>query len=251
LEAEYAFTDRISVAAGLPFVFSKYTDLNPPPPPIPYLPNDQCHCWQSGWQDWGFTARYKMVSAANDAFVLTPSISVGVPSHTYEFRGESALGRDLKELRIGIDAGQRLDRLVRNLSVQERYTYAVVEKVAQVSSNRSNVIFEGNYALLRGRLAPRGFASWQRTHGGLRLGSIPPTDLVLPGEVNTSELLYQHDRLLRDNNFHAGGGLSYSFPKFDIFAFYNRYLSGTDAHAGGALSIGVSWPFEVARARKR
>src|SRR5689334_7940722 len=109
LEAEYGITNRFSVAAGLPFVFSKYTDPNPPPLPIPYLPNDVCHCWHSGWQDWGFTARYNILSAAHGAFVLTPSISAGVPSHTYEFRGESALGRDLKEVRIGIDAGQRLD----------------------------------------------------------------------------------------------------------------------------------------------
>src|SRR6266436_1917166 len=37
LEAEYAVTTRLSLVAGLPFVFGKYTDTNPPPPPIPYL----------------------------------------------------------------------------------------------------------------------------------------------------------------------------------------------------------------------
>ena len=52
LEAEYAVTNRLSLVAGLPYVFGKYTSPNPPPPPIPYLPTDQCHCWHSGWQDW-------------------------------------------------------------------------------------------------------------------------------------------------------------------------------------------------------
>jgi hypothetical protein len=41
-EAEYALTNRLSATAGLPFVFSKYTDANPPPPQIPFLPNDMC-----------------------------------------------------------------------------------------------------------------------------------------------------------------------------------------------------------------
>src|ERR1700719_2736280 len=36
LEAEYAFTNRFSVTAGLPYVFAKYTDPNPPLSPIPY-----------------------------------------------------------------------------------------------------------------------------------------------------------------------------------------------------------------------
>src|SRR5438045_7281410 len=37
LEAEYAFTSRLSVTANLPYVFSKYPDPNPPPYPIPLL----------------------------------------------------------------------------------------------------------------------------------------------------------------------------------------------------------------------
>src|SRR5579863_3280880 len=118
LETEYAFTRHFSVTAGIPFVFAKYTDANPPPPPIPFLPNDQCRCWQSGWQDFGVTARYNLLGGAGGPFALTPSVSLGAPSHNYNFRGESALGRDLTEVRIGLDAGRRLDGLLRNLSVQ-------------------------------------------------------------------------------------------------------------------------------------
>ena len=44
---DYAFTDRLSFSVGLPYVFAKYTDPNPPPPPIPYLPVDECHCWNT------------------------------------------------------------------------------------------------------------------------------------------------------------------------------------------------------------
>ena len=251
LEAEYAVTNRLSLAAGLPYVFAKYTAPKPPPPPIPIFPWDQCHCWQSGWQDWGFTARYNVVTADNGAFALTPSVSVGLPSHGYEFRGESVLGRHLKEVRIAVDAGQRLDRISRNLSVQGRYSYAFVERVIGIPNNRSNASVEGTYLLLKGKLAARGFASWQRTHGGLRLGSLPPYPLAVPGEYTTPELLLENDRLHRDNNFRAGGGVSYSFPQLDVFAFYNAFVSGTDTHAGRALTVGVSWPFELGRARRK
>jgi hypothetical protein len=244
VEGDYAVTNRLSFTAGLPYVFGKYTDPNPPPPPIPFLPWDQCHCWQSGWQDFGFTARYNVVHATDGTFALTPSVSAGVPSNNYEFRGESVQGRHLREVSLAVDAGKRLDVISPNLSVLGRYSYAFVERVLDIPNNRSNASVEGRYLLLRGKLAARGFAMWQRTHGGLRFGSVPPSSLVIPGEVDTPERLFQHDRLLRDNNFHAGGGFSYSFTRMDVFASYVDYVSGTDTHAGGALTLGISWPFE-------
>jgi hypothetical protein len=244
LEAEYAFTNRFSVAAGLPYVFAKYTDPNPPLPPIPFLPQDQCRCWQSGWQDFGATARYNLVGGASGDFGLTAYVSLGAPSHDYNFRGEAALGRNLREERIGIDAGRRLVVISRNLSVQGGYSYAFVEKVMGISTNRSNASIEGDFFIKR-KLLVRGEALWQRTHGGLRFGSPPPADLVFPGEVNTPELLYQHDRLLRDNSWHAGGGLAYSFPQVDVFATYIAFVGGTDTHAGGALTISLVVPFRL------
>jgi len=244
LEADYAFTNRLSVTAGLPYVFAKYTDPNPPPYPIPFLPTDQCRCWQSGLQDFGITTRYNLAGGAGGAFALTPSVSLGTPSHDYNFRGESALGRDLTEVRIGLDAGRRLDAILRNLSVQGAYSYAIVEKVMGISTNRSNANLEGDYVIKR-KLLVRGQVFWQRTHGGLRFGSPSPPGLVFPGEVDTPELLNQHDRLLRDNYWHAGGGLGYSFPQFDLFATYTAFVSGTDTHAGRALTIAFIVPFRL------
>ena len=130
------------------------------------------------------------------------------------------LGRDLREIRIAIDAGQRLDAILRNLSLQ------------------------GGYSIKR-KLLVRGQVFWQRTHGGLRFGSPPPADLVFPGEVNTPELLYQHDRLLRDNYWRTGGGLVYSFPRVDLFANYTAFVGGTDTHAGRAVTVGFSVPFRL------
>ena len=241
LEAGYAFTGHLWLTVGMPYVFAKYTDPNPPPSPIPYLPMDQCHCWQSGWQDLGVTARYSLLQGV---FGLTPSLSFGVPSHDYNFRGESALGRDLREMRIGVDAGRRLDAISRNLTVQGGYSYAFVEKVDNISTNRSNARAELSY-LLKRRLSVGGQVFWQRTHGGLRFGSPPPATLEFPGEVNTPELFSEHDRILRDNYWRAGPAISYSLPQAEVFAAYTAFVGGSDTHAGRAVTIGFNVPFRV------
>jgi hypothetical protein len=240
VEAEYAMTDRLSVSVGLPYILAKYVDPLPPPPHVPYLPVDQCHCWQHGWQDFGFTARYNVV---NGAFALTPSVSVGVPSHDYNFQGEAVVGRDLKEIRLAVDAGQRLDWISPKLSVQGRYAYAVVERVLAIPNNRSNATVEGAVRVTR-KLSARGSFSWQRTHGGLRFGSLPGSALPAPADVDTVEKLAQHDRLLRDNYVHAGTSVAYALPGVDMFASYVGYVSGTDSHAGHVVTVGMSWPFE-------
>ena len=220
IEADYAITDRLSVRAGIPFVFAKFVDPNPLPPFVPFLPVDDCRCWQRGWQDLGFAARYNLV---NGAFALTPSVSVGVPSHEYNFRGEAALGERLRELRIAVDAGQRLDAISPKLSVQGRYSYAFVEQVLDLPNNRSNAAIESEYLITR-RLAARVLLSWQRVHGGLRLGSPSGVPFLPPGEVDTPERLSEHDRLLRDNNFRLGASVAYSMQRMDVFATYVELL---------------------------
>jgi hypothetical protein len=231
VEAEYAITDRFSFSFGLPYVFAKYK--GPGETPFNFLPVDKCFCWHSGWQDVGFTARYNLIDGP---FALTPSVSAGVPSHDYNYRGEAVVGRHLTEVRLGVDAGRRLDMISRNLSIQGRYSYAIVERVLEVPNNRSNVGIDGNFLITR-RLSTRGFAAWQRTHGGLRM----PFDVVV-----SEERIVQHDRLLRDNYWHLGAGGSYSFSRFDVFATYVHFVRGTNSHAGRTFTTGLSVPFELA-----
>jgi hypothetical protein len=238
LEIETALTNRLVVRAGMPYVLAKY--VGPGPGPFGLLPVDACRCWHSGFQDVGVTAR---VNLYNGRFGLTPSISVGVPSHAYQFQGESVVGRDLKELRLGVDAGRRLDAISPRLSIEGRYSYAFVERVLDVPNNRSNAAIEGAYLVAR-HWSIHGGVSWQRTHGGLRIGAPPPFDLQPPGDVNTPDRVLQHDRLLRDNYWHAAGGASYSFPAIDVYVSYTDYLKGTDSHAGHVFTAGLSWPLD-------
>jgi hypothetical protein len=223
---DYAFTDRFSMSIGVPYLGSKYTG---PEPSFFGLAVDDCFCWNHGWQDFGFTARYNL---ANGAFALTPSISLGVPTHNYDYFGEAVLGRNLNEIRFQVDVGRRLDAISDRLSVSGRYSYALVEEVLDLPNNRSNIGLEADVLAMR-KLSTRFGVSWQRSHGGLR-----STEMV------TDEQVSQYDRLLKDNNFHVNGGLSYSLPKVDVFASYVHYAGGTDTHVGHAITAGVSVPFE-------
>jgi hypothetical protein len=223
---DYAVTDRFSFAVDLPYVGTKYTG---PEPSIFGLALDDCFCWNHGWQDLGATARYNI---ANGAFALTPSIAVGMPTHDYEAFGEAVLGRNLNEVRIAVDAGQRLDAISSRLSVYGRYSYAIVEKVLDIPNNRSNMAV-GSDVLMTRRLVGRVGFSWQRSHGGLRSTEF------------TEDVQYQqYDRILRDNSFHVSGGFTVSLPRVDVFATYVKYVSGTDTHTGHALNAGFSFPFE-------
>jgi hypothetical protein len=148
--------------------------------------------------------------------------------------------------------GQEISDLVKDvgrprLSLQGRYSYAFVEQVLDdVPIDRSNLALEGEFVLTR-RLAARGVLTWQRVHRGLRLGSASEDPFGFPGEINTPERMFEHDRLLRDNNFRVGGSVGYSLEKMDVFFSYFQLLQGNDSHGGRAITLGVSWPFEIRR----
>jgi hypothetical protein len=226
LNLDYAVTDRVSLSFGLPYIASKYIG---PEPSFFGLPIDDCLCWNHAFQDFGATVRYNF---ANGAFALSPSVAFGFPSHNYDYLGEAVVGRNLNELRLAVDVGQRLDSISDRLSISGNYTFAFVEKVIGLQNNRSNAFVEASIILSR-KMSSRIGLSWQRSHGGLR-----STEFV------TDEQIFQYDRIVKDNNVHITGGLSYSLPKLDLFAAYTHYASGNDTHAGRAISVGVSWPFE-------
>jgi hypothetical protein len=244
-DVEYGVTTRLALAFSVPYVWARYTDDDPPPPFLPFLPVDQCRCWHSDWQDYGFMARFKLVDTFDHVVVLTPLIAVGTPTHDYPYQGESVVGRNMNEVRIGADGSYRLDALSHNLSLNGRYTYAFVERVIDVGTNRSNANVAADYRIGRD-WSVGGFVAWQRTHGGLRIGA-PGTSLEPPGEVNTDERIAQHDRLLRDNFMHVGAQASYRLWRATLFGIFTYTVAGTDSHQVIGATGGVSVPFNLHR----
>lgn len=225
VEGEYAPSDRLALSLGIPYLFARYTDDEPTP--FVYLPVDSCRCWHSSFQDFVFLARYRL---GERSFAVTPSVGFVLPSHDYEYRGEAVVGRNLNEVRAGVIVGFAPPRgPLAGFDFQAAYTYAFVERVLDIPNDRSLGSLSVGYSPTR-RLHVGATANWQVTHGGLRF----------PGELDTVEKIEQHDRLLRDDYWRMGGGLSYSFERFDVFASFSAYVAGTNSHAGYAVTAGVS-----------
>ena len=116
IEFDYALTDRLSVSASVPYLAAKYQGRSRAfsccPQTVPVL--------NHGWQDVNVTVRYNLL---NDAFALTPSVSIGTPAHEYNYFGEAVVGRNLNEVRLTLDAGQRLDFISPRLSVSGRSSF--------------------------------------------------------------------------------------------------------------------------------
>lgn len=237
-ELEYGVTGRLSVSMGLPYVFAKYTGALPPPS---RLPVDACACWHSGFQDVALAARYRF---GNETWAVTPGLRYARPSHDYPFEGEAVVGRNLDELQLTASAGLRLARVLPETSVQGSYSYAIVENaIDDIAVNRSNGSIEVGYAVRR-LLFLRAAGLWQRTHGGVRAGSLSGIPFPFPGELNTPDRFAQRDRILRTNYFHLAGGVAYTAGPVDLFAGITKYVSGTDTHNGKAYTLGATWYFD-------
>lgn len=239
-ELDYGVTDRLSATFGIPYVFAKYTGSLPPPS---RLPVDACQCWHSSFQDFSLAARYRL---GDDPWAATPVVRYVRPSHDYNYVGEASVGRNLQEVQVGVSASLRLVGFLPQASVQAGYTYSFVEKVLDIPNDRSSGFVQLGYALTR-RLFVQAGATWQRTHGGLRFGSVTGNPFFPPGEYNTPARFAQRDRLGRSNYWHVGGGLSYSLGPFDVFASISKYVSGTDTHNGQAYTAGMTWYFDLSK----
>jgi hypothetical protein len=239
-ELDYGVTDRLSATFGIPYVFAKYTGSLPPPSGLPV---DACQCWHSGFQDFSLAARYRL---GDDPWAATPVVRYVRPSYDYNYVGEASVGRNLQETQVGVSAGVRLVGFLPQASVQAGYMYSFVEKVLDIPNDRSNGFVGLGYALTH-RLFVHADGTWQRTHGGLRNGSVTGNPFFLPGEFNTPALFAQRDRLGRSNYWHVGGGLSYSAGPVDVFASISKYVSGTDTHNGQAYTVGATWYFDLSK----
>lgn len=250
LELEYGLTDKMALDFRLPYVASRYTDTRPSSAELRGLfdaVQQQVKgntlkflddgTYTATFQDFRVGLRYNLLT---HPLVLTPFVEVTIPSHDYQIVGESAPGRNLRELQIGANAGRRLNPILPKLYVQGRYAYAFVQRSLGVPLNRSNADLELGYIFNRS-FSFRALGSWQRTHGGLRFdphGGLNANPNLTPLQFLT------HDRLLQSNHWHFGGAGTFALTRsVAVNAGVVTFLSGANTHYGTGITIGMSWSF--------
>jgi hypothetical protein len=165
------------------------------------------------------------------------SATYGNPTHNYEYAGEGVIGFGLKELGLNADAGERLDFVVPGLSIDGHYGYTIVERVLDISHNRSNARLHTGY-LFPGGVGGHLILSWQHTYGGLRF----PMDVEPFPERYT-----EFHRLLQDNYFQAGAGVSYTWRDWDLSLSFLKTISGTNTHNVHVYTASVGRSFRLSR----
>jgi len=222
----YGITDKAAVSVALPYEAGKYNGLYPHPTGID---NGQYH---PTFQDFRFDLRYNI---RRKGLVLTPFVGTIVPSHDYIYYAHSAVGRDLRELQVGVYAAKLINAVLPGLFLSGRYSYGFNERVLDISHNQSNVDLEMGYFVTR-ELRLFALGTGQVTHGGIdfpdpRVGALPPL------------LLAHHDQIGRDNLLNIGAGAAYTLtPSVDLFGSVIHTAAGRNLHElQYGASFGVSW----------
>jgi hypothetical protein len=238
----YSFTDRLTADVTLPYVVSRYTG-NPAdltfgnPLFVPAAIDDGSS--HSTFQDFHLDLRYNVLRDSRRRglrnLAITPFFSFIIPSHSYDFEGESAFGRDLREYALGVSVGRLLSPLLRRGYVQGQYSYAFVQKPNNIPLNHNNVDLEMGYFLPHS-LSVWGIGSWLDTNGGI----------TIEQALKDPQLFPLHDRLLAASYWHFGAGANYSLTEsLDLSFSYVTYLAGTDTHFGRGITIGTTWNFST------
>ncbi len=223
---EYGLTNNLTLDADLTHVSSKYEGFVGP---VPHGPPDT-GVYHPTFQDARFGIRYNILARP---LVITPFVATVIPTHHYEFRGHSAVGRDLHELQMGVNVGRDLEGVIPRSYIQARYSFALVQRVEDLNLNRSNADWEFGYSATD-RVSLRATGAWQKTYGGIRF----PID---SGHPHFHEL---HDRASKSGFVRIGGGLSFSLTKsLDLHADYTNTAVGVSTHGARGLSLGISWRF--------
>jgi hypothetical protein len=223
---EYGLTNKIALDAEVTHVSSKYEGFVGP---VPHGPADTGF-YHPSFQDMRIGARFNVRSRP---FQVTPFVAIVIPTHHYETRGHSAIGRRVRELVLGVNVGRDLAEIVPRTYVQGRYAYAIVQDIEEFNLNRSNADWEFGY-FAADWMTLRSTGVWQRTSDGLEI----PKDRDHP---HYHEI---HDRATKANFVRLGGGVTFSLGRWlDLHADYNNTARGFNTHAPRGLSLGISWKF--------
>ena len=201
-ELDYYLTDRWSVAFGIPFIRERYKGTFPHDPlaldpPRPEVENVDLGQWNQDFQDFHLAVRY--LAKGTGRLRIEPYIVAGFPSNDYPFFGHAAIGQNLWRVEPGSsflyvpyisDAYFRLD-----------VGYAFVEETLGVSIDHWNIRAEAGY-FFNQYLTGRAFVLHKQGDGLVFPDDFPPP--------RTTELWYQHDRMIKHNFTNAGLGLDWS-----------------------------------------
>jgi hypothetical protein len=228
-DVTYGLTDKIAVDLAVPVVSSVYSGGSPHPGTD--IDNGSFH---TSVTDLRFSVRYNI---SRKGAVITPYVGSILPSHDYPYYGHAAAGERLRELQVGAFVAKLFTTGVPGMFVSSRIAYGFVEKVQDISHNKSMADVEAGY-FVTPSLRAFGMLNGAYTHGGIDfpVGGLPAVPL---------QYRAVHDIVQHVNYLHAGGGVAYSITDaLDVFGSFSRAVAGRNGHMlNRGVTIGASWNF--------
>ncbi len=247
MNVDYSLTDSLALSIGLPYIAADYGGPRPHQLPID---NGKYH---PTFQDFRIDFRYNL---SKRPAVITPFFEVVIPSHDYEYFAHSAVGRRLREYHVGTNVGRRLNPILPNAYLQARYSYSFIERVLDISPNRSEAEVQLGYFLTK-RLSVLGLGEWMHVHRGIDHTYGIPVYQSQYGPFNpadwTPEQWHHHDQILRTTLLDVGGGMELAVNKsVQLFAsaLHSAYGRNGPLHAA-VVTVGISWSFSTRFAARR
>ena len=228
---EYGLTDKLALDLDVAFIASKWNRPQGPLGVRPHGPLDN-GSFHPTFQDAHIGLRYNVLRRS---LVVTPFIGFTIPTHDYEVRGHSAVGRGFHEVLIGVNVGRQLGPILPHGYVHVRYSYAILKRFDGLNLNHSNADWEVGWFAKRS-IALRFIGNWQRAHGGL---SFSPSVTLTPDEFDI------HDRVARARYLQLGAGVTFSVNRsLDLHtAWAPTPIYARDTHGDKGFIIGFSWRF--------
>jgi len=248
----YAFTDRLTVQFGVPYTEAKWYRFEGQGKQHVLLDGTTLDDGQyhGTFADFRIDALYQVIHGPT---VLTPFVSVVIPTHDYQYFAHTAVGRGLNEYILGLNFGSSLERIVPGLFVQAMYSYAFVEEVLNIHHDRSNGALEVGY-FITPSIGVRFLASGFYTHGGRVILSPADYHCANPNACTAADPLFlHHDQIGHASAISLGGGLSYALTgSVDVYATYLRNVEGRGGHKlDHGLALGFSWGFSPKQVIRR
>jgi hypothetical protein len=206
LDTDFSVTDKLAMRLSLPYITGKYVGRNGHtlvrgrPETAVALDNGSLH---GSLQDFRFDVRY---SLSQRALKVVPFFQATTPTHAYPTLGHAAVGINLREYRVGVNLGRRLDPILPKAFVQGRYAFGFSQEVANIAPKRSYGEFQLGY-FLTSRLSLQGAAVWTYSHNG------NDNDYNLFPDNLTDEEWLNHDRISRAKLLDLGANIGYSFNR--------------------------------------
>jgi hypothetical protein len=222
-------SDKVAVDLAVPFVAARYHGNRPHPDT-----DIDDGTYHHSFTDMRVSLRYNLWRGSA---VITPYVGTIVPTHDYAFYGHAAFGEGLRELQVGTYIAKTFTAGVPGLFLSGRVGYGFVEKVLDISHNRSQA--DSRSRVLHHAQAEHVLHAWRPDHSRWDRFSVGRPARA-PSGIQTRPRHHPAGELSACRR----GSRLFLSDSVDLFGSFTRLVAGRNGHAlNRGISVGVSVGF--------